>query len=110
MQSNFHTTPPTIYGETLNLSLTPILASSTSRYFNTPGTATVATSSPPLNRIPCPSDQVSLLLSCPSANFAHLLQRIVKFLPPASFLREYSLTVGAVERKLPQARQMAALV
>jgi hypothetical protein len=35
------------HGPTLNFSLTPIADNSTSRYFNTPGTATTAMSSPP---------------------------------------------------------------
>lgn len=58
---------PLSHGSTLNVSLTPILASSTSRYFNTPGTATIATLSPPVNLAPCPSCQMSVLASSPLA-------------------------------------------
>src|SRR5215469_15416848 len=59
------------YGLTLNFIFTPMAASSTSRYFRTPGIATTVTSSPPTNFSPFPSSQTSALLSHPTALVAH---------------------------------------
>ena len=54
------------YGSILYLNLIPIAASSTSKYFNTPGTATTVVSSPPTHRWPSPSSHMSpATIECP---------------------------------------------
>lgn len=57
--STKQTNNPTHQGPTLYFNLIPMAASSTSRYFNTPGTATIVVSSPPTHLCPSPSSQIS---------------------------------------------------
>src|SRR5215470_7063167 len=96
------------YGLTLNFIFTPMAASSTSRYFRTPGIATTVTSSPPTNFSPFPSSQTSLLFSHPMAFLAHFLH-LTSFTAPY-FCFSYPPTTGVVARKPPHFLQIQALV
>lgn len=119
----------------LNFMRIPIAANSTSRYRNTPGTATTVTLSPPTYRLPSPSSQTSARESSNTASLAHRRQRTIPAAPPSAdvaaafaallaaavedcafaaailaLLPPTDGTATCVDKKLPQHLQIHALV